>query len=196
MDDGAGGEGRAAAMARSVASAARAHGIERSDLDLLNRACALAMEPRVARLEDDHHPAYLHPGRSVLILLQDVGPLPGVTLAAAAVLESQDRELRLPVDRVSAELGEGVAASVSTVPFPGDDDLVERLIGLEADLALAALAERLDDLRHLHLRADLEAVWRDHHEEVTAAWLPFAERVHPGLAIRFAHWARMFERRI
>ena len=183
-------------MVRSVASAALAHGLELADLDLVNRACALALEPRVARLEDDHHPAYLHPGRSVLILLQDVGPLPSVALAAAAVLESQDRELRLPAERVTAELGERVAASVSTIPLPGDDRLVERLIDLGADLALAALAERLDNLRHLHLREDLEAVWSDHHEEVTTVWLPFAQRVHPRLAIRFGHWARTFVKRI
>ena len=183
-------------MAHSVASAALAHGLELADVDLVNRACALALEPRVARLEDDHHPAFLHPGRSVLILLQDVGPLPGVALAAAAVLESQDGELRLPVERVAAELGDGVAASVQTIPLPGDDRLVERLIELEGDLALAALAERLDNLRHLHLRKDLEAVWPDHHDEVTTAWLPFAQRVHPRLATRFAHWARVFVRRI
>ena len=196
MDDRAGGDSRAAAMARSVASAALAHGLESADLDLVNRACALALEPRIARLDDDQHPAYLHPGRSVLVLLQDVGPLPGVALAAAAVLESQDRKLRLPVERVSEELGEGVAASVSTIPCPGDDRLVERLIGLGADLALAALAERLDNLRHLHLREDLKAVWPDHHKEVTTAWLPFAQRVHPRIAIRFTHWARTFVKRI
>ena len=183
-------------MARSIASAAVAQGLDRAAVDLVSRACALALEPRVARLEDDHHPAYLHPGRSVLILFQDVGPVPGAALAAAAVLESQDRELRLPVERVSAVLGEGVAASVSTIPLPADDRLVERLIGLGADLALAALAERLDNLRHLHLREDLEAIWPDQHQEVTAVWLPFAQRVHPKLAIRFAHWARTFVARI
>ena len=111
-------------------------------------------------------------------------------------MESQDPELRVPVERVAAELGEGVAASVRSIPLPGDDRLVERLLELERDLGLAALAERLDNLRHLHLREDLEAVWPDHHEEVTSAWLPFAQRVHPTLATRFAHWARTFVKRL
>lgn len=193
---GLGEDTRAALMADSIASAARAQGIEGADFDRVNRAYALAMEPRVAALKDDHHPAYLHPGRSVLILLQDVGPLPGTTLAVAAVLESEDEHLRLPVGSAMDELGEGVAASLRSIPFPGDGRLTERLIGLERGLALAALAERLDHLRHLHLRADLRDRWTDHHEEVATVWLPFAERTHPKLGTRFAHWARTFERRI
>ena len=68
------GEGtRAGLMARSVAGAAHAREIGGSDLDLVSRAYALAMKPRIALLEDDHDPAYLHPGRSILILLQAQG---------------------------------------------------------------------------------------------------------------------------
>ena len=194
--DGSGEDTRADLMARSVAGAARAHGIEGADLDLVNRAYALAMKPRVAMLDDDHHPAYLHPGRSVVILLQDVGPLSSATLAVAAVLESQDSDLRLPVESVTEALGASASASAAAIPFPGDARLVERLIDLDGDLALAALAERLDHLRHLHLRSDLRKTWAHHHEEVTEVWLPFAQRTHPKLGSRFAHWARTFGTRI
>jgi len=181
-------------MARSVASAARAAGLTDADVDLVGRAHALAMLPRMGALDDDHHPAYLHPGRSVLLLLRDVGPLPAGTLAAAAVHDTVDEALRVAVDAVRRELGEALAATVESLPLPGDEGLVERLVTLDEQARFAALAERLDQLRHAHLRPDLD--WRAAHEEAGAVWLPVAERTHARLADRFRHWHRAFARRL
>ena len=88
-------------MAASVAQAARAQGLTPESIDLVSRAYALAMNPRVAALENEHHPAYLHPGRSVLVLLLDVGRYLGrsslprrsttqrtITSASSQVMES------------------------------------------------------------------------------------------------------------
>jgi hypothetical protein len=74
--------------------------------------------------------------------------------------------------------------------------MLERLVGLDDGLGLAVLAERLDHLRHLHLRPDLRGCWGRRHEEVSAVWLPFANRTHAGLGRRFAHWERTFARRL
>ena len=57
-----------------------------------------------------------------------------------------------------------------------------------------ALAERLDHLRHLHLKepdAAAREVWR----EARDVWLPFADRTHPDLARRYAWWTRKFTKR-
>ncbi len=183
-------------MARSVVRAARAAGLERAALARLRRAHDLAMQPRLAALDDDHHPAYLHPGRSVLIVLRDVGPLDGTALAVAALLESEDADLRVPPERVARAIGPDVAGALGSIPGPGEKDLVERLVGLPAGLAIAALAERLDQLRHLHLRPDLRSRWGERHREALAVWLPVAGRVDARLATRFAHWAGSFERRL
>jgi (p)ppGpp synthase/HD superfamily hydrolase len=181
-------------MAKSVASAARAVGLPDTDVDLVSRAHALAMPPRIEALDDDHHPAYLHPGRAALLLLRDVGPLPGATLAAAAVHETVDEALRVPLETVRRELGETVADIVASLPGPGDERLLERLVTLDEQARIAALAERLDQLRHAHLRPDID--WRAAHEEAGAVWLPVAERTHPRLADRFRHWHRAFARRL
>jgi hypothetical protein len=57
------------------------------------------------------------------------------------------------------------------------------------------LAERLDQLRHAHLRED-HAWWRAIHAEAGAIWVPVAERTHPRLADRYRHWLRTFGRRL
>lgn len=190
-----GGTDRGAAMATSVASAARAHGLGPDSIDLLSRAHALAMKPRVDAFDDDHHPSYLHPGRSVLVLLLDVGPLPAVVLASAAVHDTEDDDLRVPMAAVRETLGDEVANIVESLPLPGDERLTERLVTLDEGPRLAALAERLDHLRHAHLRED-RAWWRAIHEEAGAAWLPVAEWTHARLATRYRHWHRTFGRRL
>jgi hypothetical protein len=183
-------------MARSVVSAGRARGLGLSELGRLERAYRLAMQPRVTRLADDHHPAYLHPGRSALILMRDARSVGPAGLVLACVLESQDAALRIPPQSLEEALGASTLESVSAIPLPGDERLIERLVALDEGPALAVLAERLDQVRHLHLREDLHPSGADYHEEVEGAWLPFADRLEPRLATRFDHWARAFAKRI
>jgi hypothetical protein len=183
-------------MARSLAAAARSRGASEEDLPALGLAFTLAMRPRLKALDDDHHPAYLHPGRSPLILLRDVGAVDVSVLMVASLHESLDDHLRASAESVESELGGAALRAVESIPRPGDERLVERLLTLGPGLSLAALAERLDHLRHLHVREDLMHLWADTHDEVLEAWLPFARRAHPRLATRYAHWARMFVKRI
>jgi (p)ppGpp synthase/HD superfamily hydrolase len=184
-------------MAASVARTAKDAGLGPDEVELLGRAHALAMAPRIAALDDDHHPAYLHPGRAALILLRDVGPVPVETLCAAAVHETEDAGLRVPLDDVRAVLGDEIADIVASLPVPGDERLLERLVTLDEGALLAALAERLDQLRHAHVRKDHDLDWRRRiHEEAGAVWGPVAERTHPRLADRFRHWHLAFGRRL
>lgn len=182
-------------MALSVSNAALGRGMAPSEVETLGRAHALAMEPRLEAIDDDHHPAYLHPGRTLLVLLQDVGTVSVAALCAAAVHESEDGHLRLGSESVRSALGESVADLVDALPLPGDPRLLERLVTLDPEPLLAALAERLDHLRHAHLRED-PAWWRAIHEEAKRVWVPVAERAHPRLADRYRHWQRTFGRRV
>jgi (p)ppGpp synthase/HD superfamily hydrolase len=185
---------RREAMAVSLERTARALHLPEPAIDLVGRAYTLAMRPRVDAL-DEHDAAYLHPGRTVLVLLQDVGPLPGDVLAAAAAHESADAALRVPLEEARRELGQGVADLVASCPLPGDEALAERLVTLEENARLVALAERLDHLRHAHLRHDPEW-WRALRAEVEFAWAPVAERTHPRLADRYRAWLRAMGRRL
>ncbi len=185
---------RAEEMAASVERAGRAHGLAPEAVEFVGRAYALGMEPRRGVL-DEHDPAYLHPGRCVLILLQDVGPLPAAVLAAAAVHESEEARFRTPPADVREALGREVADLVESIPLPGDEQLAALLVTLDEGARLAALAERLDHLRHAHLRED-PAWWRALREETRAAWAPVAERTHPRLADRYRAWLRAMDRRL
>ena len=191
-----GGEDRGAAMAASVVRTARSLGVPAEGIRVLSLAHALAMEPRAAALEDDHHPLFLHPGRAVLILLRDVGCLDPVILAAAAVVESEDAELRVPLAEIRRVLGDEVAALVAAVPMPNAESLAYDLVTADERVRLVALAERLDHLRHGHLR-EADHVWRVvAHGQARSVYLPVAHRTHPRLTQRYEHWCRTFARRL
>jgi len=183
-------------MARSLDAAALGIGIEVADAEVLRRAFTVAMQPRLEALTDDHHPAYLHPARSALILTGDVGAVDVIVLVMACLHESRDAALKVPGPVLAEAFGASILGTLDSIPRPGDERLVERLVALGPGLSLATLAEQLDHLRHLHMREDLMGVWADVHAEVMGAWLPFSQRVHPRLATRYAHWARTFVRRI
>ena len=195
-----GGEDRGRAMAASLARTARSLGVEPEGLDLLSRAHALAMGPRVAALDDDHHPLYLHPGRTVLVLLRDAGVTEPRLLAAAALVESEDADLRvdlsaIAVPQAASSLGDPVCDLVRSVPSADSGSLAEDLVTADRDVRLLAVAERLDHLRHAHLRGD--AKWHAAiHAQAVAVYQPIAERTDPRLAGRYRHWRRAFERRL
>jgi (p)ppGpp synthase/HD superfamily hydrolase len=199
MAEGAAGlsaDDRGSAMAASVAHAARSFGLPPAGVALVGRAHALAMAPRVRALDDDHHPLYLHPGRTVLVLLRDAGVTDPTLLAAAAVVESEDAAFRVGFAELREGLGAEVAGLAAAVPMPRTETLAEALVTASERVRLVALAERLDHARHAHLREADDAWMRALHEEVGAVYLPVAERTHPRLAQRYRHWWRVFGRRL
>jgi hypothetical protein len=183
-------------MARSVSAALRGRGFDPVDEEFVLQALDLAMTPRLALIPDDHHPAFLHPGRSILIILHDVREAPDAhALALAALRESRDRELRVAAADVARVLTAGIAGRLEKLPGPGDPGLAEEMVVLERGPALAVLAEQLDHLRHLHLRHDMAVDRVSVYEEVAGVWGPFAQRIDPRLGVRFAHWLRTFRKR-
>jgi hypothetical protein len=183
-------------MARSLRAALRARAVASQEQEAVVRGFAMAMQSRIATLDDDHHPAWLHPGRSALILLHDVEHIDPIVVILAALHESVDLALQPPPEDIQELVGASAWETLQSIPMPGSERLVERLLHLGPGLALAALAERLDHVRHLHMRDDLVDLWADTHLEVSEAWLPFAARVHPRLATRYAHWVRTFAKRL
>lgn len=182
-------------MAASVVTVATRHGLGQPEVSRIERALGEAMTPREVALTDDHHPAFLHPGRVALILLNDVPDATADSIELAVLIESRDPELRVGDERVREEVGEAVASARATIPSPGSEELAERLVSLDEDAVLAALCERLDHLRHEHLR-DPVTPWPELVEEVSAVWLPVADRRSSTLSRRYRHWLRTFQRRL
>ncbi|MBT8404076.1 MAG: hypothetical protein KJP18_09475 [Gemmatimonadetes bacterium] len=182
------GRERGVAMGRRVLRHARALGLGSPDLALIERVHARALEVRAERADDDHDPPFLHHGRSALVLLIDVRERDSRVLSAAMGVDSEDPSWAPDLTGIGDERLERLIAQI---PASGVEDLAERLWSAEPEACRAALAERLDHLRHAHLWADHEARRRA-HEEAVAVYAPMAERTHPQLAHRYAWWCRMF----
>lgn len=185
---------RAEAMGRRLARTADRLGMATDQRDLVVRAFRVAMEPRRARIREDHHPDYLHPARTALILMDDARLADAHVLATAAFLETRSPVLRVP-DREVERVSEEVADRLTRIPRPEreGDRLLEALLGLDPDLAAVAVAERLDHARHLHLRPREE--WRDYHATTCGTYAPVASRTHAALASRLEWWCATFRRR-
>ena len=147
-----------------------------------------ALVRRDAAVEDDHDPRCLMPGRVVRILIADAACRDADVLCAAAFVDTIDPHL---VGDIGV-LGASAARLRAAVPEP-DEDLLERLVTVERDAAIIAVAERLDQARHLHMRPDLP--WAAVHAQIRAVYVPVAVRVAPRLAQRLQRWADAFQRR-
>jgi (p)ppGpp synthase/HD superfamily hydrolase len=178
-------------MADRVDRTASAAGVDRSGRDLIRTAIEAARAPRLAVIDDDHDPDYLHPGRTAVILLDDVGLADPVVLAAACVLDTRRNHLEPPDREVTEHVSAAVTAFRKVVPRPGSVTLLEDLLASERDVVLVALAERLDQVRHAHMWGD-PAEARAAHRQASEVYLKMAERTHARLASRYTHWCRAF----
>jgi (p)ppGpp synthase/HD superfamily hydrolase len=181
-------------MSDRVERTLRTAGVDYSGRDLIGTAIETAMSRRLAVIDDDHHPDYLHPGRTVVILLDDVGLAEPVALAAAGLLETRRDDLEAPDGEVSERVGPAVTEFRSAVPRPGSATLLEDLLASEPDVVLVALVERLDQVRHAQFWGNRSEA-RAAHEEACEVYLKMAERTHAKLAARYASWCRAFGER-
>jgi hypothetical protein len=206
---------RAQAMARRLERSAARAGLAADDVARVVRAFHDALTARAELAATPEHFAYLHPGRNVLILLEDLDVRSVELLVAAAALaaavpptsesgatpeaaatggsEEAVRMLTAAGEAGAAHLVEEAVRALVGEGADDDSSLEERLLACSADARLLLLVDRLDRVRHLHLdkTADAAAV----HTETVRAFLPLADRTHPLLARRFAWWARTFARR-
>jgi len=178
-------------MADRVDRTAANAGVDRSGRDLIGKAMEAAMSLRWAAIDDDHHPDYLHPGRTVVILLDDIGLTDPVALAAACLLDTRRDDLE-PSDRdVTQDVSPAVTAFRREVPRSGSVTLLEDLLASEPEVVLVALAERLDQVRHAHFWGDRSEA-RAAHQEAAEVYLKMAERAHARLAARYNSWCGAF----
>jgi (p)ppGpp synthase/HD superfamily hydrolase len=181
-------------MAARLTDTLRSWHTSETDIERVTRAYWLALDQRRPRLAE-HHPALLHPARSVLILFHDVNVREARVLSAAAVLDTSAPELEPDGSAIEARLGRDVAELVAAVPRPAEagSELLEQLVIAEREIQLIALAERLDYARHLHLIRD--EGWQQEHALVRDVYLPIALRTDAVLGRRFAWWVDAFGRR-
>lgn len=158
-----------------------------------------ALTHRWRAIRDDQHPDVLHPARAMLILLEDARCARPETLGAVCLFDSDRPELApedagppSPEEAPDVAAARLVAAAIPT-PHRSGELLLESLVSSSDAELEAALAERLDHARHLHLRLPPTS-WETFHESVVATYLPVADRRLPPLARRFRAWAAAFAR--
>ena len=181
---------RSDAMLRRVLGNARGRGV--TDTELLEAAIERAMAPRFAKLDDDHDPRFLHPGRTALILMDDVGFTDPRGLAAAILAETESPELASPnesQDDDSPDLRAALADARGLPSMEQAEELAEALLTAPEPLPVIALAEHLDQLRHLRLWAEADRL-RARGRIAARVLVPMADRVHPVMARRLRWWVR------
>lgn len=186
---------RAAAMADRLRWSAARVGLSPDDARSIGDCFLAAMQHRAALIPDDHHPDYLHPARTTLILTDDVGVRDPATLRAAAMFESARPDLVLDIDFIERTAGTDAAAIIRQLPAPRADpsSRIEFLVSAPRNALALYLAGQLDYARHLHLGDP--ARWEEGLDRVERFLIPLAQRCHPLLARRFERWAGAFRRR-
>jgi len=163
------------------------------EAEIVLHALDRAMAPRILRLDDDHDPRFLHPGRSVLVAMEDGGLRDPGDLAVAAALESVSPELqgRAPEPSAQGEDGGLHRAFEESRALGGwtDPHRAEELLCQRPALQVVALAEWLDQLRHLRHWAD-DGVQELAGQVTASLYLPLAQRVNSTLARRLEWWHR------
>lgn len=151
-----------------------------------------AMSPRHARLDDDHDPRYLHPGRTVLVTVEDGGMRDPELLTLAALLESFDPALRV-AGRAALPLNAGaLQRAVDWADALGDWDneaRAEVLVTAEPGVQVVALCEWLDQIRHLRHWAGPDTLSAA-NDLTRRLYLPLAARVSQRLQGRLEWWLR------
>ena len=180
-------------MAEKLSVYATRAGVD--DVPLVTEAYQLAIRPRLEHLSDVFHHDMLHPARTALILIENARCTRASVLAAAQVTETLFPEMRAEPEKIAGSLGKDVALLAEAVPDPADEEmLVEQLVTSSDDVALIALAERLDHARHLHMRE--RSLWRAYFDQTVSVYLPLAQRVNEDLFLRFVRWTSAFEKRL
>ena len=180
---------RAQSMLERVTIEARAV-LPPAGANIVRGALAESLATRDLAIDDDHDPRYLHPARTIRIMIADGDWRSVDALAAAAFVDTVDASLAPapPVERLRAIVAE--------VPRPDEagDELLERIVTADLDVGLITVAERLDHARHIHLRSDIDHA--TFHAQIRATYVPAARRVSAQIARRLERWADAFERRL
>lgn len=181
-------------MAERVASSARRVGFGDEMALRASRLFDRVIEHRRGSITDERDPDFLHPGRTAIILVEDLRVLDYACVAAGIALDSLHPE-RTPDAETLIAWGEPDAARLlDEIPLGADDEtLTEALVTASATARTVALAERLDHARHLHLR-DAQ-VWTGFHQDIGRLYLPLAARTNATLERRYEWWTRTFARR-
>ncbi len=143
-------------MAARIEQALRGAGLDAAGVGRVLEAHREAGVHRAGHLPpDEDDPRWLHPGRNVIILLDDQGIVDAGVLALAAGVDQGAPELMHPGVREEAE-GAGVPFLPGGLGGPdpelrAEEEWLSAAVELPGPMLALVVADALDFLRHLHL---------------------------------------------
>jgi (p)ppGpp synthase/HD superfamily hydrolase len=188
---------RAAAMAERLTLACRRRDVAEAAIRRVVASYRTAIDARAGTVEASGRFALLHPGRNVLIALEDVGATAADLLCACALIDAE-RPHRMPPPALRrAVAGDAAAELLERVPLAAhcadDDALLETLLAAGRTAGIVAVVDRLDFVRHLHLEPDVDR--HAAYARTADVYLPLAARCDAALHRRLRWWLDMFARR-
>jgi hypothetical protein len=171
-------------MAARLARTLGRHGLDDDGVARVLEAHGRAGVHRATLLPpDEDDPRWLHPGRNVVILLEDAEVSDPGWLALGAGVDLAHPHLMEPGVR------EGLAARELCLPGAGsaDAEWLAELVTMDRPALCVVLADALDRARHLHLEP-ASGERASEAERVCRLFLPLSERVGGTLARRFRWW--------
>jgi hypothetical protein len=159
-------------MGRRLAREMEAEGIPPLRTGPVLDGCRRAVLARAAGVPDPEDPRFLHPGRTVLVLLRDGGERDPGCLAVAPLLDSVEPELQQALLTAAPPGARLLLQQVPMLPGglgapaerDGEGEWVEALVVAAEEVRRLVLAELLDQLRHLHVMPGA------HHPPGHPAW--------------------------
>jgi hypothetical protein len=185
---------RVEAMAVRLRRTAGRFALSDADLKSLDECFRFVMSKRLQAWPEPH-PDFLHPARTALILLDDIGIADPAALCSGLLYDSDRLDLSVSASDARTHGWDAAADFLAQFPLPDLDssELMESLITLDPVPLAVVLSERLDHARHLHFQpADR---WQPFYHQIRDVFLPVAARSSL-LAPRFDAWAEAFSRRL
>jgi hypothetical protein len=182
-------------MQRRLEGALASAGLAPKDSHLAIASFRMAMQLRGEFVAEEADHRFLHPARSLLVLLEDVGETRPDLLAAAPLMESLEPHLVREAPAGAPEPIRSVLAGLPRLPgglggTAGPDAearWLEDLVVAEPGMQGLILAEALDQFRHLHLRPD--GPFRNRIlQRAEGVLVPLAQRLGGKLDRRMGWW--------
>jgi GTP pyrophosphokinase len=160
----------------------------------VERALELARASHRGQTRAEGTPYVIHPIRTALILAVEVG-VQNPELLSAALLHDVLEDTVMTADVMRLFVGDRVTGWVLALTKPSDAEgkkrYLERIAAADEEVRLIKCADRLDNVRGLHLVEDADRR-RRYYDETRLRVLPLAERTHPYLAAELRAFCERF----
>jgi len=171
-----------------------------ADLDLVEKAYRLAREVHAGQKRDEGTDYFIHPLRVTYLLLEEL-KITDPKVLSAALLHDVLEDGQISYAALEEAFGKQIADLVEVLtkgevaPHTSKEErdrlYLERIKEAPPEARWIKLADRLDNVRYLHLSPSLEKQLK-YYRETCEKYVPLAKEVSPYLYDQLVRWADKF----